>query len=200
MGHRFPEGEDGGVEALKFLAGHPATHRHLATKLVCHFVADAPPPAEVRRIEGILRDTNGDLGAAAAGLVRLDEAWTPATKVRTPLDLVVASFRALRVPPDPSPPYLGILAGLGQPLWTAPAPNGWSGCRRGLDRTGGHDAPYRLGFRRVGAGSARTIRWEIADASLGPLQRSATQVAMAHAGSRRDAMTLLLTSPEFQRR
>ena len=65
LGRRFPEGEQGGVEALPFLADHPATHRHLATKLVQHFVADTPPPDAVRRVEGVLRDTGGDLGAAA---------------------------------------------------------------------------------------------------------------------------------------
>ncbi len=199
MGHRFPEGEDGGIEALKFLANHPATHHFLATKLVCHFVADTPPPAAVRRIEGILRDTHGDLGAAAAGLVGLDAAWTLGTKIRAPLDLVVASFRALEVPPDPSPPFLGILAGLGQPLWTAPAPNGWSDVA--ADWSGPEAMMRRIDWAfavagRLGARDPMTI----AQASLGPLRRPATEIAMAHAGSRREAMTLLLTSPEFQRR
>ena len=41
---------------------------------------------------------------------------------------------------------------------------------------------------------------ELADAVLGPLLHDTTLAAMRHAGSRRDAMTLLLTSPEFQRR
>ena len=199
MGHSFPEGEEGGVEALRFLANHPATHRFLATKLVCHFVADTPPPAAIRRIEGILRDTNGDLGASAAGVVALHEAWTPGTKVRSPLDLVVASFRALEVPPDPRPPFLGVLAGLGQPLWTAPAPNGWPDTA--ADWSGPEAMMRRIDWAfafsgRIGDRDPMTI----AAASLGPLTRPATEVAMAHAGSRREAMTLLLTSPEFQRR
>src|ERR1019366_7709300 len=199
MGHRFPEGEDGGIGALKFLANPPAPHHFLATKLVFHFVADPPPPPAVRRIEGILRDTHGDLGAAAAGLVGLDAAWTLGTKIRAPLDLVVASFRALEVPPDPSPPFLGILAGLGQPLWTAPAPNGWSDVAAS---SSGPEAMMRRKYwafavaGRLGARDPMTI----AQASLGPLRRPATAIAMAHAGSRREAMTLLLTSPEFQRR
>jgi uncharacterized protein (DUF1800 family) len=199
MGHTFPDGEEGGVEALRFLANHPATHRFLARKLVCHFVADTPPPAAVRGIEGILRDTSGDLGAAAAGLVGLNEAWTPGTKVRAPLDLVVASFRALEVPPDPSPPFLGILAGLGQPLWTAPAPNGWPDVA--ADWSGPEAMMRRIDWAfavsgRIGDRDPKAI----AEASLGPLTRDATQEAMARAGSRREAMTLLLTSPEFQRR
>jgi uncharacterized protein (DUF1800 family) len=199
MGHSFPEGETGGVEALRFLANHPATHRFLATKLVCHFVADTPPQAAVRRIEGILRDTGGDLRAASAGLVGIGEAWMPGTKIRPPLDVVVASFRALEVPPDPPPPFLAILAGLGQPLWTAPAPNGWS------DVAADWSGPEAM-MRRVDWAFAVSGRiggrdpMAIADASLGPLFRPATREAMAHAGSRREAMTLLLTSPEFQRR
>jgi uncharacterized protein (DUF1800 family) len=40
----------------------------------------------------------------------------------------------------------------------------------------------------------------VAEASLGPLLQPATLEAMHHAGSRRDALTLLLCSPEFQRR
>jgi uncharacterized protein (DUF1800 family) len=199
MGRTFPAGEAGGIEALRFLANHPATHRSLASKLVCHFVADTPPPAAVRHIEGILRDTGGDLGAAAAGLVRLEDAWTPGTKIRTPLDLTVASFRALQVPIDPSPPFLAILAGLGQPLWSAPAPNGWS------DVAADWVAPEAM-MRRIDWAFAVSGRigqrdpMTIADTSLGPLLRPETQMAMAHAGSRREAMTLLLTSPEFQRR
>jgi uncharacterized protein (DUF1800 family) len=199
MGKTFPGGEDGGIEALRFLANHPATHRYLATKLVRHFVADTPPPAAVRRIEGILRDTSGDLGAASAGLVSLNEAWTPGTKIRAPIDLVVASFRTLQVPVDPSPPFLGILAGLGQPLWTAPAPNGWP------DTASEWASPEAM-MRRIDWAFAVSGRigdrdpMALADASLGPLQRPATHEAMTRAGSRREAMTLLLTSPEFQRR
>ncbi len=55
MGRTFPPGEQGGIEALAFLADHPATHRHLAIKLATHFVADDPPPDVVYRIEGVLR-------------------------------------------------------------------------------------------------------------------------------------------------
>jgi uncharacterized protein (DUF1800 family) len=199
MGHRFPDGEDGGVEALRFLANHPATHRFLATKLVRHFVADTPTPAAVRRVEGALRDTGGDLGAASACLVGLNEAWTPGTKIRTPLDLMVASFRALEVPPDPPPPYLGILAGLGQPLWTAPAPNGWPDVA--ADWSGPEAMMRRIDWAfAVSARVGERDPMEIAEASLGPLFRPETREAMMHAGSRREAMTLLLTSPEFQRR
>ena len=195
----FPDGEAGGVAALRFLANHPATHRHLAEKLVRHFVSDQPPPDAVRRIEGILRDTGGDLGAAAAGLIELTDAWIPSTKFRTPLDLVVAGFRALDVPLDPVPPFLPVLAGLGQPLWTAPAPNGWSDVA--LDWAGPESMMRRIDWVYGFAQRAADLDpMRVAETSLGPLLRSATRDAVSRAESRREAITLLFTSPEFQRR
>jgi uncharacterized protein (DUF1800 family) len=40
----------------------------------------------------------------------------------------------------------------------------------------------------------------VADAALGPLLQADTQAQLRRAGSRRDALTLLFASPEFQRR
>ncbi len=200
MGRQFGPGESGGIEALGFLARHPATHRHLATKLVRHFVADAPPPDAVRTIEGVLRDTDGDLGAASAALLRLPAAWTPPLgKLRAPVDFAVGALRALDLPEDKAPPLRGALQALGQPLGNAPLPNGWP------DTAGEWTAPEAV-MRRIDWAHALSGRAggrdpaEVADAALGPLLRPATRDAMRHAGSRRDALTLLLTSPEFQRR
>jgi uncharacterized protein (DUF1800 family) len=201
MGRTFPDGEEGGVAALHFLASQPSTHRFLATKLVRYFVADDPPPAAVRQIEGVLRDTGGNLGSAAAALITLEAAWEPASKLRTPQDFVVAALRALDLPDDQrqTVPLQGILAGLGQPFQNAPQPNGWP------DRAGDWATPEAM-MRRIdwayavsGRVGTRDVP-ELADASLGPLVRAETLQAVQRAGSRRDAMTLLLTAPEFQRR
>ncbi|MEJ0015394.1 MAG: DUF1800 domain-containing protein [Acetobacteraceae bacterium] len=202
MGQSFPAGEAGGVAALGFLAAHPATHRHLATRLVRHFVADDPPQDAVAQVAAVLRDTGGDLGAAAAAVVALHAAWQPQAKLRTPLDFLVATLRALDPPqPQTDPPYLiASLALLGQPIWTAPQPNGWP------DRASEWAGPEAL-MRRIdwsyavaGRAAATADPASLADATLGPLLRPATLTAIRRAGSRRDAMTLLLTSPEFQRR
>ena len=42
----------------------------------------------------MLRDTRGDLGAAALALAQLPAAWAPLKKIRTPQDFLVAAFRA----------------------------------------------------------------------------------------------------------
>ena len=199
MGQTFSPDEAGGVATLAFLAGHPATHRFLATKLVRHFVADDPPQDAVRTIEGVLRDTKGDLGAASAALVGLDAAWLPGTKLRMPIEYVIAAARSLALPPDSLPNLTGVLSGLGQPLWNAPAPNGWP------DRAADWAAPEAM-LRRIDWANGFAARAgdrdvaDIAEATMGPLLRPETRDAIHRAGSRRNAMTLLLTSPEFQRR
>ncbi len=198
MGQSFPEGEAGGVAALGFLARHPATHRHLAEKLARHLVADDPPPEAMRRIESALRDTGGDLGAAAVAAVGVPAAWQPGTKLRSPLDYLVATLRALDVTEAP-PAALPILRLMGQPLWNAPQPDGWG------DRAVDWAAPEAM-VRRIDVAFAVADRAgavdaaALADAVLGPLLRPATLQAMSRAGSRREALALLLCAPEFQRR
>jgi uncharacterized protein (DUF1800 family) len=205
MGQMFPDGQEGGEAALHFLANHPATHRFLATKLLRHFVADDPPPDAIRRIEGVLRDSRGDLGAASAALISVDAAWQPATKLRAPLDYVIACLRALDLPSEQRAELNvpGMLVGLGQPLWNAPQPNGWP------DRAGDWATPegmmrridwaYGLSGRVASPQSGRDAA-ELAEATLGPLLGADTLQAVHRAGSRREAMTLLLSAPEFQRR
>jgi len=201
MGRRFPPGEEGGEAVLRYLANHPATHRFLAAKLVRHFVADDPQPESVRRIEAVMRDTRGDLGAAAAALVSLADAWQPGAKLRTPQDYVIAGLRALDVGEGMNLP--GMLGGLGQPFWNAPQPNGWP------DQASEWAAPEAM-MRRIDwaygvAGRAAAVPGQrdvaaLAEANLGPLLHDDTLAAIHRAGSRREAITLLLAAPEFQRR
>ena len=199
MGRRFPEGEEGGLMALAWLADHPATHRHLATKLVRHFVADQPPADAVRRIEAVLRDTRGNLGAAAMELTRLPAAWQPLAKVRSPQDYIVAAVRAAALPSDRKPDLQGLIGGLGQPVFNAPFPIGWP------DTAPDWAGPEAL-MRRVDWAYGFANRPELpepmqlAEAALGPLLTEATATEIRRAGSRRDATTLLLASPEFNRR
>ncbi|MBW6397105.1 DUF1800 domain-containing protein [Roseomonas sp. HJA6] len=200
MGRSFPEGLEGGMQALAWLGRHPATYRHLATKLVRHFVADDPPPAAVARIQAVLQDTGGDLGAASRALVRLPEAWSPPlTKLRTPNDYVIAVLRAVEAPPDAGERAQGALRYLGQPLWAPPAPNGWPDV--GTDWAAPEGMLRRIEWANgiSARGSGRDAA-DLAEAVLGPLCRRETLQAAARAGSAREALTLVLTSPEFHRR
>jgi uncharacterized protein (DUF1800 family) len=198
LGHRFSDGAESQVAALRFLGTHPATYRHLALKLARHFVADEPPPSAVRKLEDTLRRTGGDLGAVSKALVHLPEAWDrPLTKFRAPVDFVLAASRAAGLT-RPEPVLEGLNA-LGQPLWTAPQPNGWP------DTAGDWMGPEGL-MRRVDwaytfSGSlGRADPADITEAALGPFASAEMVSGMRGAGSVRDALTLLFTSPEFQHR
>jgi uncharacterized protein (DUF1800 family) len=130
LGRTFPEhgavpGETEGLQALAMLASHPATVRHVCTKLVRHFVADAPPEPVVEALIAAWQDSDGDLREVARALIRCDAAWeAPATKLRSPFELVLAGARAFGWEDD-GPAMVTSLQMLGQPLFGAPSPEGW---------------------------------------------------------------------------
>ncbi|WPB86894.1 DUF1800 domain-containing protein [Sediminicoccus rosea] len=202
LGQEFPEGKEGGVLALRFLARHPSTHRALAQKLARHFIADDPPPAAVARLEAALRDTQGDLSAAARAVIAEPAAWQPLTKIRSAQDYAIAVLRGLGEPAQSAPALLTTLARLNQRLWTPPAPIGWP------DEAGAWAAPEQL-MRRVDWANELSARAELGqrlplaqmvEAFLGPLARAETVTAARRAGSLQEAVLLVLASPEAQRR
>ena len=201
LGATFDGGEQAGIDALTFLSRHPAAYRLLATKLVTHFVADDPPPEDVARIAAVLTDTGGDLAATASALVDLESAWTPGRKLKTPQEFLVSTLRAAPAADGRPVPYAGIARQLGQPFWGAPLPNGWADQATGwggsaaiLSRI---DWAYTYAGRFTDTGPDPRA---VAGTALGGLLRPATATAIAQAGSRREALTLLFTAPEFQRR
>ncbi|MFT8245685.1 DUF1800 domain-containing protein [Roseomonas sp. BN140053] len=200
LGKTFGPGEASLDECLRWLADHPATHRHLAIKLARHFVADDPPRSAVAKLEGVLRDTGGDLGAVSRALVTMEESWAaPLSKVRAPQDYVVACLRALGANAGYGEFGVNSCTILNQPPWIAPQPNGWG------DTAGDWVSPEGM-LQRIDQAHGMTGRFSrldskaVIDTVLGPLARPETRNAVLRAGSNRDALTLILGSPEFQRR
>jgi uncharacterized protein (DUF1800 family) len=199
MGRVWPDGEAGGVELLTWLADHPETQRHLAEKLVRHFVADDPPAADVAHIQAVLRTTGGDLGAAARAVTFLPRAWQPLTKMRAPLDYVIATMRAVGANPPAEPHVMDMVRNLGEPLFQAPFPIGWPD--RAADWSGPEALLQRVDFAyQFAARVTDQEPMEVAENTLGPLLAAATLDEIRHASSRQDGLTLFLASPEFQRR
>jgi uncharacterized protein (DUF1800 family) len=192
-------GEKQGEAALAFLAQAPATASHIAGKLVRHFVADTPPQGLVDRLAGVFTDTGGDLKAVAVALVDADEAWqAPASKLRTPQEFLWAAVRALDAK---LPPQLAqrSLAALGQPLWNPPSPAGFH------DDTATWLAPDAM-TNRLDAAQLLAQRTDVDDPRLlaadlfGDALSTNTKQAIARAESPQQGLSLLLMSPEFQRR
>ena len=202
LGQRIPEGEEGGIAALRMLAHQPACHRFLAEKLVRHFVADDPPPRAVARIQAVLGRTGGDLAATARALVALPEAWAqPLAKLRAPWDYIVAALRAVGAEMPAIPNAVGAMDQLGQPIWAAQMPNGYP------DEAAAWAVPEQL-MRRVdwaqGVAAQAVQRGlepvPLAETALGPLLGAESANAIRRAPSAREAVALLLSCPEFQRR
>ncbi|HZT89077.1 MAG TPA: DUF1800 family protein [Stellaceae bacterium] len=200
LGKSYP---DTGVEqaraVLADLAHHPATARHVATKLARHFVADEPPALLVERLAKRFLDTDGDLKEVTKALVTSAEAWNPQqAKVKRPAEWLIAALRATGVPVRDVPKIVGAQSLLGQPLWRPPAPKGFSDDNAAwLDGLAERlDVANTIG-QRIGA---RLDPRAILDTALGPLASAETRQTIARAESRPQALTLLLMSPEFIRR
>jgi uncharacterized protein (DUF1800 family) len=190
--------EQGGALLLE-LAKHPATAKHIATKLARHFVADEPPPALVDRLTKRYLDTGGNLKEIAKTLVTAPEAWAaPRAKLKKPSEWLVGGLRALDIAPPDVRPFVQAQSLLGEPLWQPPAPNGFSD-----DSAAWLDGlPQRLDIaNQMSRRAAALIDPEaVAERSFGPLISTETKQTLTLADSRPQALTLLLMTPEFQRR
>jgi uncharacterized protein (DUF1800 family) len=201
LGRRYREdGVREGELALDALARHPATARHLALKLARHFIADRPPESAIRHLARVYNETEGDLAALAGALIDMPETWRePLAKLKTPQDLVVSSLRATAIEPEDKI-LVGTLKSLGQAPWTAPSPAGWP------DEADAWSAPDALVERVEFAaalgqrlGAQKDPRRMLAE-TIAPVAMPRTAKAIGRAPSAGDGLTLLLASPEFQRR
>jgi uncharacterized protein (DUF1800 family) len=192
-------GYEQGRAVLLMLARHPATAKHVATKLVRHFIADDPPPALVDRLAKRFLDTEGDLKEVTKTLVSAPESWdAPRAKLKKPAEWIVSSLRASGMMISDVRRVINTLNLLGEPLWRPPAPKGFSDDSAAwLDGlTQRLDIANEIA-RRVGG---MTDPETVTDDALGPLASAETRQTLARAESRQQALALLLMSPEFQRR
>lgn len=192
-------GEDQAAEILHDLAKHPSTAQHLGYKLAIAFVADPPPPSLVDRLSRTFRETDGDLVQVSRALVESDEAWVPGERIRSPQEFVLATYRALPTEVDAGETTRS-LATLGHVFWDPPSPEGYA--IDGDAWAAPDSITNRLDFaERVSDASADEIdAVALADDLFGHELSDETRTAIRRAGSRAQAATLLLMSPEFQRR
>ena len=194
-------GRASGEAVLADLAHHPATARHIATKLARHFVSDQPPPALIARLEKTFRDTGGDLGAVTRALVDSPEAWdAPPAKIVPPFDFTVSLARGFALKTAPPPEINRLAAVLGQPLWQLPSPQGWPDA----DNSWMGPSPIRERLR-IAENVAREIdrtadpRLVLADLA-GAGVSDHTKQAVQRAETREQAFELMIMSPDFMRR
>lgn len=128
LGVDFPAG--GGMEegerALRMLASHPSTARHLSRKLAVRFVSDNPPEALVERLARSFAENRGQVKPWVRTLVHSREFWEArGKKVKSPFELVVSAARATECDLIPSRPLQRRLTDMGQPPYGYQAPTGF---------------------------------------------------------------------------
>jgi uncharacterized protein (DUF1800 family) len=203
LGKSYPEGgEDQGRAILADLARHPATARHIALKLARHFVDDDPPPALVARLEQRFNASGGRLDVVAAALIDAPEAWTPEQrKFKTPYEFLVSGYRATNLAPTDLKAVAPVLTGLGQKPFSPPSPKGWD--ETAADWAAPDAIVKRMSwsesFARISAPVAGQPM-DLARNALGARLSPSAATAISRAESRREAFSILLMSPEFQRR
>jgi len=131
LGVRFPAG--GGIEEGKkmihVLAHHPATAHRIAYKLCQRLVADDPPPALVDRVAKKFLATDGDLRQTVKAVIDSPEFWNPAsyrTKVKAPFEYAISAVRAVNAQITDPMPIARALQQIGEPLYGAQPPTGYS--------------------------------------------------------------------------
>ncbi|MCL4751038.1 MAG: DUF1800 family protein [Myxococcales bacterium] len=129
LGRKFAAGggEEEGRVLLALLAEHPSTARHLGKKLCARFVADEPPAACVDAAAKAYAESSGDIAKVVRSIAEHDSFWSESVrgkKLKSPLELVVSSARALGARPDGSVKLARVLGQLGEPLLLESVPTG----------------------------------------------------------------------------
>jgi uncharacterized protein (DUF1800 family) len=133
-------------------------------------------------------------------LVRAPESWRePLAKYKTPEEFIVSIYRAIGAGPS-NDPFISVATQLGQRPFTPGSPAGWPD--QAAQWNGGDALLKRIEWAtRVGRTVGdRVDAVERLDDVLGAVASDSTRDAVARAESGAQAMALLLSSPEFQRR
>ena len=131
LGVRFAPG--GGIEEgermIHILAHHPATAHHIAYQLCQRLVADDPPSVLVDRVARTFLTSDGDLRLTVKAVIDSPEFWAPAAyraKVKSPFEYVISAVRAVDARIDNPLPIARALQQIGEPLYGAQPPTGYS--------------------------------------------------------------------------
>jgi uncharacterized protein (DUF1800 family) len=111
---------------LEIATIHPATARHIASKLCRHFIADTPPAAAVDQVAAVFARTRGDIRETLRALFRsrqFDE--QRGNKLKRPFAFIVSALRATGAQTDADPEIIAYLNRMGHAPFSYPTPEGY---------------------------------------------------------------------------
>jgi hypothetical protein len=211
LGQRIPGG--GGARDLEALidiaTSHPATARHLATKLCRRFISDTPPASAVETVAAAFRTSAGDIPTTLRALFRTDAFRAPETrrsKLKRPFHLVASALRTTGARTDGGPRLLDALRSMGQSPFQFPTPDGapdvaeaWTGTllwrwRLALSLADGSIPRTSVDGAALlsGAGGLEGLAAHLLGRLPDPSERAAVAASP-------NSLAVLLASPGFQR-
>lgn len=119
-----------GDGVMDLLLARPETAQFIVGKLWSEFISPEPDPVEVARIASVWRNQRYDIKSVLRELFNtpamLDER-NQATLIKSPVELLVGTLRALQIDVDDTRPLAIRAAQLGQNLFSPPNVKGWPG-------------------------------------------------------------------------
>jgi uncharacterized protein (DUF1800 family) len=201
LGKKYlPKGIAQGQQMLRDLAMQPATAKYLCYKLAHHFVSDNPSPALLAKMETTWLNNQGNITQVMHALFDADEAWIESPqKYKTPRDFIISAQRALALKKSNDKALLNSLINLGQQPFNAGSPAGFSDDEK--DWLGASALMARIDWSTMISGYLKRANAEkVMKLALGESVSDLTYQMVMRAESRQQALSLLLMSPEFQRR
>ena len=189
-----------GQQMLRDLAMHPATAKYVCYKLAHHFVSDTPSSLLLEKMVVTWMKNKGNITQVMHSLFDADEAWVDRPqKYKTPREFVISAQRALSLKKTNDKALLSSLVSLGQQPFNAGSPAGFSDDEK--DWLGGSALMARIDWSNKVSGYLKRANAEkIMKLTFGENVSDLTYQMVMRAESRQQALTLLLMSPDFQRR
>jgi len=201
LGKTYKEnGVHQGEQMLRDLAVNPATAKHMCYKLAHHFVTENPPKLLLSKMETTWLKSNGNIKQVMFAMFEAQESWLDSPqKFKTPREFVISSHRALATTKINDKGIYNALTALGQQPFNAGSPAGYSDKQK--DWLGASALMARIDWTTTMSSYRKRANAEkIMRHALGEGVAEHTYKMVIRAESRQQALTLLLMSPEFQRR
>ena len=212
LGVEIPAG--GGADDLERLIDiaveHPSTARYVATHLVRWFISDDPPEDVVSDAARTFTESGGDLRDTVRTVLHSDAFETAPLRLKRPFRFVVSTLRSLGAVTQAEKPLVELLQRMGQAPHEHPTPDGyplephpWRGSLAWRWRfatqleTGNTEVPWDALERALGDEPETWFR-HLIGRTPGPTEMAPIAAFLANGGAKRQALSLLLSSPAFQ--
>lgn len=197
-------------QVLSDIAVRPETARHLARKLLVHFVGAPVPEDLVARMAGAYLASGGQLGTLYAAMLEDSRVWRPPfRKVKPPFEFMVSALRAAGIegrnlaalaPRDWLRDVVEPLAAMGQPLFRPGGPDGWPESAEAWVTPSALSARLQWAGRFVGEALPEQDPRGLLEGALADAASAELRFVVAGAETRRQGSVLVLASPDFNRR